>query len=289
MKLRYILIFIIAVLVSSCNPTKEVIQTAIAQTAVAQVSKEKPTVQSTETPIPFTPTIITSIGNISIQTQTPTFELPKDTRVVLAKPVDLVLQKSDLPIEGKYYLPNQAWSSPITNDEIINEMGREVGSKYTSESGRVAGWFIGFAKPSLGIGSNYPFEIATSIIQYKTVEGSQNTITKDLKEDCFQENYGFSKANSEVIKENRWEEITISSNDIALIKEKTVITSPDSLFNVGKADYLFLQVAHKNYLVQIWLVGVHGSGQNSKELASDLAMKTIEKIDVEETIPAWKE
>ncbi len=50
-----------------------------------------------------------------------------------------------------------------------------------------------------------------------------------------------------------------------------------------------LALAHRNFLIEINLFGDHGVNGVTKELAIDLAMKVVEKIENEELLETWTE
>ena len=157
MKGGSILLFASIVWLTSCSPSEQVIQTAIANTAQIATSSFLTAAIPTFTPSPS-------------PTSTP------DLRIIKLPPEELLLSNSDLPPEAKYYLPHSSWTSPLLNNEIIQERGAEEGNAYISETGRVTGWWIVFRR-----GSNktpVPEEVYDNPVMYQSSKGAQLTIIK---------------------------------------------------------------------------------------------------------------
>jgi len=250
--------FVIGLMLIGCTPSESAIETAIAETSVFQTS-----VAPTETYLPPTFTPLPP-------TDTPTPAPTPDTRVVIQKPKYLILTKDDLPKEGKYIIPNETWSSPRTNDEVIQERGVEEGNLYLSKTGRVGGWEIAYAKPTKGTGPQSPLEIDSTVIQYKTLDGPDFVIEEDLSEDSYTQ-------------------IDVPTGGKAAYFEDTFTSTEGTFIGPLEVDAIYLDVAHRNFLIQIYLYGTHGANQISKELAIDLAMKVVEKIENEKLYENWIE
>ncbi len=165
MKNFYALLFIVVLFGSGCQPSDTAIQTAMAQTQAAN-----PT--STFTPIPPTETPTTTPTETPTITPSPT----PDLRVIQLDPKDFLLQKSDLPLDAKYYLPNETWISPHHNEEIIGGWGVEEGRAYIAETGRIDGWWVAYKRGADTVIA--PEEIYDNVILYKTIAGAQLVITK---------------------------------------------------------------------------------------------------------------
>ncbi|MDY6994266.1 MAG: hypothetical protein SVR94_16910 [Pseudomonadota bacterium] len=162
-----LIIILIAILISGCQPSETAIQTAMAETQIAMPTSTDtivPTSTQTNTPEPtFTAT--------EQPTSTPTFTATPDERIIEIGPEEFLLKKEDLPSDAKYYLPNYTWISPHRNSEIISGWGKEEGQRYLEETGRIDGWVVYYARGTSTVRA--PEEISHNIIQYKTAEGSK--------------------------------------------------------------------------------------------------------------------
>jgi len=169
----YILFLIFVIFIAGCQPSETVVQTAIAQT---QVAFPTATQIPTDTPMP------TSTATI-IPSPTP------DIRLIDIDPRKLLLQTSDLPNEGKYYLPGEGWTSPLLNSEIISSWTVEKGEAYLAETGRIDGWFVNYKRGSSNV--ILPEEFYDNVVIYSKIEGSQIVVTKYgdryITEDSFNE------------------------------------------------------------------------------------------------------
>jgi hypothetical protein len=250
-------LLIILVLVG-CTAPSETIANAVKATMDAQPT-EIPT-----TTITLTPT--QELTSTTVPTPSPT----PDLRVVMVKPRDFVLEKADLPKTADYILPNELWSSPVTNEEIIQEKGIEEGNIYLSKTGRVTGWEQYFLRRNKGVGAEYPYEIGSIVVQYKTEEGAK---------------YPFE----EISKDPFVEKIDVPSKDLAFIKEETYTGKTNTFFEGYEVDEISLNLHHRNFLITVRILGYHDANQVSKDLAVDLAMKSVEKIDKVELFPSWVE
>ena len=164
-KLFVFSIFFILFSLVACSPSEQAIQEALAQTQTAQ---------STNTNTPE-PTATFTLEPSFTPTNTPTMTSTPDLRVITVDSKDLMLTKDDLPPEPKYYLPNQFWISPHHNSEVVSDWGFEEGTKYIEETGRIDGWWVTFQR---GINTiRAPEQIYQNIIQYKTSEGAQLTMS----------------------------------------------------------------------------------------------------------------
>lgn len=180
MKKLSALLLIALLLVTGCQPSESAIQTAVAQTQAAQpTSTPQPTATQipTDTPMPTATATITS-------SPSPT----PDVRLIDIDPRKLLLQKSDLPSEGKYYLPNETWTSPHRNSEIVSSWGTEKGQAYLAETGRIDGWWISYKRGSSG-GVLVPEEVYDNPVLYSSIEGARLVITKYSDRKITEEKY----------------------------------------------------------------------------------------------------
>jgi hypothetical protein len=132
MKKIYYLILLIFVL-TSCTPSSEAIQTAIALTQGPKV-----TVAPTD-----------------------------DIRVIKSRPKDLILSRFDLPLNDQYY-PRDSYR--IANSDIISDWGEEKANEFIEKTGRIDGWFISFY-PDNPRKLLSPL-IFQKLVQYETTEGA---------------------------------------------------------------------------------------------------------------------
>jgi hypothetical protein len=230
-----------------------------------------PTSIPTFTPIP-TQTPYPTYTPQATQTFTPqpTKTVPIDTRIVDDNPRNFILTKADLPKAADYIIPNELWSSPLTNDEVIQYLGVDEGTKYLKNSGRVTGWEAGLKRRSKGVGAEYPYELVFTIHQFKTIEGAKYPFLQILPDQGFQK-------------------ISLPSEDLAMIHESTYEGEENTFFAGYTVDTLNLDVQHRNMLVEISLAGFEGTGQVTQDFAIDMAMKIISKIDEAELHPEWVE
>lgn len=248
----------------SCAPSSEQIANAV-----------KTTLEAKPTEIPTAAVILTPT-TVPTSTIAPTPSPTPDTRIAIAEPRKLVLTKADLPKEGDYIIPNELWSSPTTNDEIIQWRGEDEGSKYLSLSGRVVGWSIGFRRRTKGVGAQYPMEIDGDVIQYKSAEGARFVLQDHLDN---------NKTNS-----TDYKSFDMPNGDMAIVYKIPPFTSnPDASLAGTELEGYKVLIQHRNYVIDVTIFGIEGSNQVSREFAVEIAMKSIEKIDQAELYPSWPE
>lgn len=167
-KVFYIFIIFTLFLLAGCGPSEQAIQEALAQTQTAQVTNTntpEPTLTFTLEPT-FTQTFTQTLTPTFTQTLTPT----PDNRVFTLGPEVFLLTVEDLPKEARYYLPYSTWISPHRNSEVVSDWGREAGTAYIEETGRLDGWFAIYKLGSTTVRA--PDEIFHNIIQFETNEGA---------------------------------------------------------------------------------------------------------------------
>jgi hypothetical protein len=112
-----------------------------------------------------------------------------DVRVIDIDPRNLLLQKLDLPANGKYYLPGESWISPLTNSEILSSWTVEDGQAYLAETGQIHGWRTAYRRGTNSV--RVPEEVYDNVVIYSNIEGAQIVVTKygdrDLIEDGYKE------------------------------------------------------------------------------------------------------
>ena len=170
-KNRSLIIFIITLALVGCasQPSDVQIQTAIAKTESAASPTIAPTKTNTITPSPTEEPTATP-------TETPTPSPTPDIRIINGEPKDFQLKREDLPLEGKYYLPNSSWTSPHLNSEVVSGWKVEEGKAYLADTGRVTGWWTAYARGTKAV--KMPEEVYCNVIQYKSAEGAQKIITQ---------------------------------------------------------------------------------------------------------------
>jgi hypothetical protein len=168
-----------AVILCACAPSQDAIQATI-QAGIQATQNAQPTATRlpTETPAPTAtadPTITAS------PSPTP------DVRLIDINPKELLLQKADLPAEARYYLPDEAWISPVRNSEIVSEWTVEEGQAYLAATGRIDGWLIYYKRGASG--AVLPEQIFNNVVIYSTIEGAQLYIAKYSDRRITEENY----------------------------------------------------------------------------------------------------
>lgn len=80
-----------------------------------------------------------------------------------------------MPVEGKYYLPNEYWISIHTNEEVITTWGVEEGRDYVISTGREIGWYVYYARGTRTVAM--PEQVFCNVVRYSTPEGAQLSVT----------------------------------------------------------------------------------------------------------------
>ena len=198
MKKYLFVLVVICLSMVACGPSEEEINRMLNQTMQAIIKETvlakpiytetlNPTLTLTRTLVPtstITPTITATL------TSTP------DIRVIKNDPRDFLLEKVDLPMEAKYYLPNAGWMSINTNEEVISARGVEIGRDYVISTGRETGWWVAY---QIGVrDKRLPEEIFCFVGRFSSAEGAQLALTE----------YG----PPEYLKEEGWEYIDYAGN-----------------------------------------------------------------------------
>ena len=170
------------IVLAACTPSApsdQSIQTAIAQTEASQ-PKASETTTPTKTPEPSStstetraPTTTFTPEPTSTPTSTPS--PTPDLRVIDADPKDFLLERSDLPEEARYYLPNAGWISPHRNSEVVSGWGVDEGREYLEKTGRIDGWWVWYKRGTITVIA--PEEIYDNIVIYQSIEGAQLVMT----------------------------------------------------------------------------------------------------------------
>jgi hypothetical protein len=155
---KAIIVTAIMLILSACGASESQIATAIAMTEQAAPSDTPNPTSTSEPTSTFTPI------------PSPTFTLTPtpDTRVISENPNDLILELSEMPVDGKFYL---AYSTPHRNWEVINVRGIEDGTKYVEKTGRIDAWILEYDRGT--ISSRYPPYVVLNPVLYKSSLGSE--------------------------------------------------------------------------------------------------------------------
>lgn len=150
------------IFVSGCGPSQEDIQATV-QAGMEQTQAALPTntfILPTETPVPT-----------ATETITPSPTPTPDLRVIDIDPKKILLDKGELPPEGKYILPGPSWISPSTNAEIVASWTVEEGQAYLAKTGRVHGWTVEYYRNASG--AVLPQNVYSQAVLFSTSEGAQ--------------------------------------------------------------------------------------------------------------------
>ncbi len=219
--------FIIAILLSSCEPSEKAVQTAMAQTeSVLPTSTitSAPSSTATNTPEPtFTLTATVTLT----PTSTP------DVRIIEIESDAFLLDKNDMPADGKYYVPNQLWISPDHNDEVVGRMGKD-GTAFINETGRIDGWMIFFNSGTSKVRA--PEEVLHYISQFESCEGALLAVEK----------YAVYKIDNEI-------ELFDDDYDLG---DKTVISRYREIQPGGEYIVIYyIETAYRNYVSEVAAYG----------------------------------
>ncbi|MHB0924452.1 MAG: hypothetical protein ACYC3H_10875 [Bellilinea sp.] len=179
MKRFWLALFIMVILLAGCTgaPSEKAVQTAIALTQAAQASTDAipsptATLDPTNTPTPT-----------ETPTETPTATPTPDLRIIDEDPKDLLLTKSEMPSEGRYYIPYSTWMSIHLNSEVVSGWTVERGRNYLEKSGRMIGWWVQYARGTSTV--RMPEWVMVNVVKYRTAEGAQwtiNNFSRDITE-----------------------------------------------------------------------------------------------------------
>jgi len=157
-------VIIIVLILSACTASESQIATAIAKTEQASPS---------DTPAP-TSTALPTLTDTPIPSPTFTLTPTPDVRVIDANPNLLILERTDLPPEGKFHL---VYSTPHRNYEIISVRGQANGTKYLEVTGRVDGWILEYDRGTLA--ARVPEYVGLYPVLYKTDAGAEYVMHED--------------------------------------------------------------------------------------------------------------
>jgi hypothetical protein len=255
MKKTIVLLVLFAIVLPACSgqPSEDAIQTAIAETALANPTKTiQPTSTNTSTPPP------TATATFTV-TPSPT----PDLRIINGVPRDFQLQREDLPPEGKYYLPNSTWTSPHTNAEVTAGWTVAKGKEYLERTGRITGWWTAFARGTSKV--SMPEELYCAVIQYQTVEGAQISLVE------------YDRA-------SRAPELNIKDKDIELnLGDLNEVQYRYKDENVEvKTIVYYIDFSYKNYLVNCYGYGLEPDV--SHEFMENIARIMLNKLKSAELI-----
>ncbi len=253
-----------AIALSACGPSAADIQKAIKQTQAAQPTiahtvvppTTTETLAPTSTPLP--PTDTPEPTATDTPTPEPTITPTPDLRVIKVDPQTILLQKDDLPPEGKYFLPNAKWISPHHNSEIIASWGVEEGQDYLEKTGRVDGWFVSYKRGTSTV--NMPEEIYSNPVMYETAAGARLTVT----------DYNLVIRDPDA----GWEYVEGANLDLGDIN--IVITNKELQSNGKNRVRIVIMFAYRNYAVTVR--GWGWEGDVTLEFVEAAARKVLDKL-----------
>jgi len=162
-----VILFLFAFLIAGCTatPSEGAVQTAIAQTQLAQppataLPSPTATLEPTSTPTPT-----------EIPTETPTATPTPDLRIIDADPKELLLTKAEMPAEGRYYIPYSSWMSIHLNSEVVSGWTVERGRNYLEKSGRIVSWYVQYLRGTSTV--RMPEWVNINVVKYRTANGAK--------------------------------------------------------------------------------------------------------------------
>lgn len=90
--------------------------------------------------------------------------------LIHANPRDFLLQENDLPVEGRYTIP-QHELHPIPNELIVYLLGDISGVTRIVRTGRVNGWRVHYVRSD--VSAALPEEITQTVTQYESARGAR--------------------------------------------------------------------------------------------------------------------
>lgn len=236
MSRKFILILGIPIvfILGACTqaPSEGDIQTAIAATAAGIFDGPSDTAVPTSIPertLTPTPEPTATVTVTPTETPTETSTSTPDLRVIAIDSREFLLEKEDLPLDAKYYLPNSSWISPHHNSEIISGWGQEAGLEYLELTGRIDGWWVYYKRGTDIVRA--PEEIFHNIIQYESVEGAQLTVTQ------------FDRIQTGRDTDFEYVDVVLDLGDVSIVMiEKTI--QPNGNTKV----HLEIDMAYRNYV-----------------------------------------
>jgi hypothetical protein len=181
-KLAHLVILLLFVLACGSTPQPapgwdvNAIHTSAASTLIASINLTALANIPTNSPGPTATATITA-------SPSPT----PDVRLIDIDPRKLLLQKGDLPTEGRYYLPGETWISPLRNYEIISAWTVEEGQAYLKETGRIDGWLVYYKRGVSGV--VMPEQVYDNVVIYSSIQGANLLVSKYGDRRITEENY----------------------------------------------------------------------------------------------------
>lgn len=108
----------------------------------------------------------------AVPTEMPTIAPTPDLRVIILSPDKLLVNKSDLPAEAKYYIPYSNWKYHYTNAEYARLYGKEAAEQVIESTGRIDAWELGLLKGAPAVRA--PEMLNFNLTSFKTSEGALN-------------------------------------------------------------------------------------------------------------------
>jgi hypothetical protein len=258
----------LAFLLIGCGRSERTQQTALAQTEAAQPTATYTALPSdtpTLTPSPtfsltpsLTPTETPEPTGTPTQTPSGTPTPTPDLRVIAVEPAEFLISYDDLPVEAAYFLPDSTWISQHPNSEVIAAWGEEAGQAYLEKTGRIDGWWVRFYKGAQEVTA--PEVIYQNIVQYKTSQGAQLTIT-----------------DYNCIARQECDEYTFVERDYADLGDVTIGMLSKEMQPEGEnIVWYYIQTAYRNYVSNIY--GLGWEKDVDFETVEDIARIALEKL-----------
>ena len=258
----------LALLIIGCGTSERALQTALAQTEAAQptltysvLPTDTPTATASPTftlPPSDTPTETPEPTATPTQTPSETPTPTSDLRVIAVEPGEFLLTYDDLPVEAAYFLPDSTWISQQPNSEVIAAWGEKEGQEYLAKTGRIDGWWVRFYR---GIDTvTAPEVVYQNIIQYKTSQGAQLTIT-----------------DYNCITRRECDDYTFVERDYADLGDVTIGMISKEMQPEGEnIVWYYIQTAYRNYVSNIY--GLGWEKDVDFEIVEDIARIALEKL-----------
>lgn len=249
-------IFLMVLVGCTSQPSEGAIQTAIAETNA---------VLATSTPLPPTATPTLTLTPTPTITQTPT-QTPSptpDIRIIDRDPIEFQLAKGDLPLEGKYFIPNGYWAGPNTNEEIIAGWTVLEGKAYIQDTGRISGYTTSYARGNLS--AKMPEDVDCNVIKFQTTEGAQKAVLI------------YTRAGRNPDEEWKSPDIELNLGDTVSIEYLKEMTSG----GVNRILY-FTKFSYRNFVVDCY--GWGWESDVPHQFMEDVARKMLNKLKMAELV-----
>jgi hypothetical protein len=230
--LKYIFMFVFFIFwISACSTPAKDLEISVKSTLTAIVKQTQA--------VATIPSVTPTLTQTTTSTPTPTPTLPPsptpDNRIIDTDPSKLLCEKSDLPIEGRYKIPNQTWMSINTNAEVIAARGTTEGRDYVFRTQRVTGWWVDFYRNTKA--AQLPKDFGCGVFMFRTPKGAQLALTK----------YNSVETNTSTATET-WEYV---ENDFDLGDQDTSYVYYRLKKGGNREILLTIQFAYRNLMVDV--------------------------------------